>query len=318
MHNRWKLGLNQLLQEILPLVKLIRFPTTVCDEQRGLVQKLKNTKVCPGDVSFRIDHYLDETYWRTPLQRILIDVTTSNSIEFHTPLSEEARLKENFLQLREKERGKFERTGKTNKKTAVTLTGEDIMRDFNTRKYAFLPAVVSPYGTLGNIIDRFLFGTNAVPPPSLNKKHAMRAWTIATSTQTPQGILERASKLWREDHPGEHYGPNYRTMDPTTSASQRLGQLVCVANGTHILHAIEKMNGEPVPVEDDNSYHNIGDWINDDIENDAATCPETQGYESLLNMSESRTDNRETEEGDETARFSSESLAKPRETQHQR
>ena len=72
MHNKWKLGLNQLLQEILPLVKLIRSPTTVRDEQRGLVRKLKNTKVCPGDISFRIDHYLDETYWRTPLQRILI------------------------------------------------------------------------------------------------------------------------------------------------------------------------------------------------------------------------------------------------------
>ena len=207
------------------------------------------------------------------------------------------------MQLQEKERGKFERTGKTNKKTAVTLTGEDIMRDFNARKYAFLPAVVSPYGTLGNIIDRFLFGTNAVPPPSLNKKHAMRAWTIATSTQTPQGILERASKLWREDHPGEPYGSNYRTMDPTTSASQRLGQLVCVANGTHILHAIEKMNGEPIPVNDDNS-DNMEDWINDDIENDAATCPETQGYESLLHMSEGRTDIRETE-GDKPAGFES-------------
>ena len=92
-------------------------------------------------------------------------------------------------------------------------------------------------------------------------------------------------------------------MDPTTSASQRLGQLVCVANGTHILHAIEKMNGESVLVNDDNS-NNMGDWINDDIENDAATCPETQGYESLLHMSEGRTDIRETE-GDEPARFGS-------------
>ena len=123
----------------------------------------------------------------------------------------------------------------------------------------------------------------------------MRTWVIATYAQTLQGILKQASKLWREDHPGKHHGPNYRTMDPMISASQRLGQLVCVANGTHILHAIEKMNGEPISVNDDNS-DNMEDWINEDIENDAATCPETQGYESLLHMSEGRTDIRETEE----------------------
>ena len=52
MHDRWKFGLQQLLQKILPLVKLMRSPSTFRDEQRGLVRKLKNTKVCPGDVSF--------------------------------------------------------------------------------------------------------------------------------------------------------------------------------------------------------------------------------------------------------------------------
>ena len=128
----------------VPLVKLVRSPSTVRDEQRGLVRKLKNTKVCPADVSFRIDHYLDETHWRTPLQRLLIDVTTSSSLNEPAPLSDDARLIENNLQLRKKEQGKFERAGKTNQKTGVTLTGEEIMRDFNARKYTFLPAVVSP------------------------------------------------------------------------------------------------------------------------------------------------------------------------------
>ena len=158
------------------------------------------------------------------------------------------------------------------------------MRDFNARKYAFLPAIVSPYGVLGDIINRFLFDTDAAPAPSLNKKHAERAWHIAISQHTPRGILKQASRLWKEDHPGEFYGSNYRTMDPMTSASQRLGQLVCVANGTHILHAIEKMNGEPVSL-DDESSSDTRDWIREDIESDAATCPETHGYESLLRMS---------------------------------
>ena len=44
------------------------------------------------------------------------------------------------------------------------------------------------------------------------------------------------------------------------------------------------MNGEPIPIEDENSSE-TSDWIMNDIENDTATCPETQGYESLLRMS---------------------------------
>ena len=76
--------------------------------------------------------------------------------------------------------------------------------------------------------------------------------------------------------------------------SQRLGQLVCIANGTHILHAIEKLNCEPVLVDDDNS-NGMGNWIDNNIENDTATCPETQGDESLLHMSEGHIGSRETE-----------------------
>ena len=72
-------------------------------------------------------------------------------------------------------------------------------------------------------------------------------------------------------------------MDPLTSAYQQLGQLVCVANGTHILDAIDKMNGEPVPV-DDGLFEEPDDWIVHDTQNDLATCPETHGYETLMNL----------------------------------
>ena len=80
LHNQWQDGLRELLKEILPLVKLTRSPTTVRHEQKGIVRKLKNTRFCPADISFRIDHSLDKQMWRTPLQRLLMDVTTSSSV----------------------------------------------------------------------------------------------------------------------------------------------------------------------------------------------------------------------------------------------
>ena len=285
MHNRWKDGFRKLLQETLPLVKLIRSQSTVRDEQRGLVRKMKNTKMCPGDVSFRIDHYLGEKEWRTPLQRLLIDVTMTSSIDDSTSLTAEARIKSNILQLQKAEKGKYERKGMTNKKSNASMTGEDIMRDFNARNYALLPAAISPYGKMGNIIERFMFGTETLPFPSFgpSKPQAKKAFELATSINTPNGILQQATKLWREDHPGETYGSTYHAMDPLTSANQQLGQLVCVANGTHILDAIDKMNGEPVPV-DDGLVEELDDWIVHDTENDIATCPETHGYETLMNL----------------------------------
>ena len=80
MHDQWRDGLRALMQEILPLVSLIRSKTTVRDKQRGLVRKLKNTRVRPADISFRVDHSLGKSHWRTPIQTLLFDVTNSNLV----------------------------------------------------------------------------------------------------------------------------------------------------------------------------------------------------------------------------------------------
>ena len=69
-------------------------------------------------------------------------------------------------------------------------------------------------------------------------------------------------------------------MDPKTPASQKLGQLMCVASGTHILHALEKMNGEPIIT--DNGSNEPSDWIAVDVKNVIATCPETARFEYLM------------------------------------
>ena len=168
------------------------------------------------------------------------------------------------------------------------MTGEDIMKDHNSRQYGFLPAVISPLGKLGNVIDRFLFGADTYPLPSFDPTkfpHAKKAAEIATSVVVPDGILKQADKIWREQHPGETYGRNYKEMTPSVSACQKLGQLVCVANGTHILNAIDKMNGEPILI-DDAALEEMNDWLSHEREHDKATCQETAGFATLLNLGE--------------------------------
>ena len=71
-------------------------------------------------------------------------------------------------------------------------------------------------------------------------------------------------------------------MDPKTSASQKLRQLLLVVNRTRILHALEKMNGEPINI--DNSSDEQRDCIEENIQHDIATCPRPTGFESLRNF----------------------------------
>ena len=283
MHDRWRDGVKGILEEILPLVKLIRSPSTIRREQKGLVRKLKNTRFRPGDISFRIDHYLGETEWRTPLQRLLFDVTNTGSYRNTVSLSDDARLEKNNSHLQNTERDKFQRKGHTNKKTNLTMTGEEIMRDHNSRKYGLLPIVITPYGMFGNIFDRFMFGTDPLPLPTYSKPHALQAAETAISPDVPFGVLQRANTIWRSNNASETYGSNYKEMDPLTTVTKKLGRLVCVANGEHLLHAMEKMDGEPISL--DQRTHDdeeMGDSISHGHESDIALCSETRGYSNLM------------------------------------
>ena len=289
MHDKWRDGIKKILEDILPLVKLIRSPTTVRDEQKGLVRKLKNTRFRPADISFRIDHYLGESEWRTSLQRLLFDVTTTSSVTKPVSLSDDARLKENNLHLQRKERDKFQRKGHTNKKTNITMTGEDIMRDHNNRHYGFVPIVISPYGKMGNMAERFFFGADPLPLPDYTKPQALKAAKVAISLDVPFGVLNHAKKLWRQQHEDETYGSNYKDNDPLTSATKQLGRLICVSNGEHLLTAIDKMNGEPIPLDERPTGDGASDWAGNESETDAVLCSETAGYASLLTFASTDT-----------------------------
>ena len=102
-------------------------------------------------------------------------------------------------------------------------------------------ASATPYGMFGNIFDRFMFGTDPLPLPTYSKPHALQAAETAISPDVPFGVLQRANTIWRSNNAGETYGGNYKEMDPLTTVTKKLGRLVCVANGEHLLHAMEKI-----------------------------------------------------------------------------
>ena len=173
------------------------------------------------------------------------------------------------------------------------------MRDHNNRKYGLLPIVITPYGMFGNIFERFLFGTDPLPLPDYSKPHALKAAKTAISPDVPFGVLKRANTIWRSINAGETYGSNYKEMDPLSTTTKKLGRLICVANGEHLLHAIEKMDGEPIST--DQRTHDddeTGDSISHGDESDTALCSETRGYSNLM-ASGSYGSRRSLSDGDE-------------------
>ena len=137
---------------------------------------------------------------------------------------------------------------------------------------------------IGQHSRALLLGTATLPfsASSPSKPHAKKAHAIATSHCTPQGVLHRAATLWCADHPGEEYSGTCHIMEPLVSASQRLGGLTYVVNGPYILHAIDKMNDEPLSAGGKNGRSQQADCLLCDTKGDSVTCPETQGFTTLM------------------------------------
>ena len=97
-------------------------------------------------------------------------------------------------------------------------------------------------------------------------------------------------------------------MDPLSTTTKKLGRLICVANGEHLLHAIEKMDGKPISL--DQRTHDddeMSDSINHGYESDIALCSETRGYTNLMAFGSCRS-RRSLSDGDDTIAGSSNSL----------
>ena len=216
--------LAPLLKRIYSLVKLISTDACVEKETRRIVKQLPNLR--PFDISVLFDPLLDETAWRTPLYQLGFDVTYIRS----TPLepsskSKAARISDIHMRLRLGEKGKFQRRGKTDKQTGISLTGDEIVGHILKQNMGFIPIAVSPHGKTSSLWDRHMYGTPAMDCPDFAKgrPEAAAAYRLADSLKVPWGVLKRANDIWRHEHEGCSFGGSYHAMTPEAWFDQEFG-----------------------------------------------------------------------------------------------
>ena len=112
---------------------------------------------------------------------------------------------------------------------------------------ALIPVTVSPFGHIGGLFKKFLYGTDCLPCPDCYNKHpdgsktrrinAEAAYKLAASTKVPFGILNQANAIWRAEHPSLSYSGTYHATDPKTWFEHELGLLSCDVISSHLLRA---------------------------------------------------------------------------------
>ena len=246
MHDAIRNTLYDLFQELLPFVKLIDSPTMVQKEPYNVIDGLPNMR--PYDVAFLLGHTISDSKWKTPLSRIGIDVTFINpNLEpKRLPRSLAAHKNEIALRLREGERLKFQRQGKTDKDTKISKSGENIMQNINSNNESLIPCSILPGGSTGSLFNRLMYGSDAIPlheDDFDNRPHATLAAETAASPKVPRGILERANDLWRhsKDDSLQSRPNNY---NPRANFDKRLGLSIATATANHILRSFNKVKNK--------------------------------------------------------------------------
>ena len=174
---------------------------------------------------------------------------------------------------------KFQRRGKSDKATKVTLSGDEIIGDIIRSCKALIPIAVSPHGHLGSLIERFLYGTDALPITNFTdgRVHAEAASRVARSPKVPRAVLQRANDIWKTDNPDTFYGTSYKAMDPMRYFQQQLGLTISKAISSHLIRAHNK-NKSKRPLEckcDDiceTTYHSVTEHSETVLNGCGASC----------------------------------------------
>ena len=196
------------------------------------------------------DQLMDETTWRTSLTKLGMDVTMVSSKPLYSTMTEAAREKEIHLRLRNGEKLKFQRRGKTDKSTMVTLTGDQIIADIIRNNMALLPIAISAHGQFGSLFKRFLYGEDPLPSPNFadGRINAEAVEKIARSAKVSRGVLKRANDIWRCTNPDSSYSGSYKAMDPLTHYNQQMGLIISTSISSHLLRAHEKKQIQTTPI----------------------------------------------------------------------
>ena len=242
MSNKVRDGVIKLLKPICTTVNLIDSDGMITSETPRVIPGLPNKR--PFDLSINFDHMLNDNAWRCTLSRLGFDVVfvptkNKNLISVST---DDARSNEYKMRLRDGERDKFQREGASCKETGITLSGDDMIGSILKNNMGFVPIAMTAHGRMGSLIERVLYGTDALPPPDFmaDRPHAAAAWRVATSPVVPRGILARADTIWRSQHPNKFYGGSHRATTPSMWFNKQLGLVISTSVSAHLIRAHNK------------------------------------------------------------------------------
>ena len=242
LSNKVRDGLASLLSSLLREVNLIATNASVTTEPTGIVRALPSLR--PFDICIHFDHVLDNSAWRTPLSRLGFDVTITPPC--HPPLSNTsltaAQPNQKKLRLQEGERMKFQRNGKTDQDTMMSLSGDEIIGDIIHNNMALIPIPVTPHGSLGALFNRFLTNTKVGQPPSFSasRPNAIAAYDIARSRLVPKGLFQHADRLWQQHNPETAHSGSYKAYTPSANYNQRIGLILSTSISSHLKRCYHK------------------------------------------------------------------------------
>ena len=242
MSNGYRNGLAELLKRATMLAGLTSTPECVQKETPRVINKLPNLR--PFDISILLDPSLDDTAWRVPLHQVGLDVVIIHSNASSSPsISRTARQNELKLRLWNGEKKKYQRRGKTDKQTMISLSGDDIIGEILDQNMGFIPFAVSPGGHIGGLGSALLYGNDPLPCPEFKRRdktkcvNAEAAYKLACSTKMPHGILRRANDIWKRKNPNLSFSGSYKAMDPMSWCNQQLGLVTCNVVSSHLIRA---------------------------------------------------------------------------------
>eukprot|EP00985_Skeletonema_marinoi_P012317 scaffold5920_cov204-Skeletonema_marinoi.AAC.6 len=122
--------------------------------------------------------------------------------------------------------------------TGNTMTREDVLHTLSTNAKLLQIWAICPYGGMGPMLRRFLFGDDPIRPLSFtpNKPHAARMYLESLQSSAPHGILPLANASWSSSKPAHQkfYGHSYTAPTPRIHFLQQFGLACTKAFAIHL------------------------------------------------------------------------------------
>ena len=242
-HDKIRDTLAEQLREILPMINLVDSPTMVEIEPVGMILELPHLR--PYDVYITLGHTIANSPYKALLSLIGFGVTVPNPllVPQRVPPSLVAHKNKPQMRLREAERLKYQRNGKTNKDSMITFSGEDIFQRINKNEDTFIPAPFLPGGMPGGVFSQFFYGTTPLPLLTDNfdnRPQAVEAARRAISHHVPSGILLEANDAWRRSQLTTTIARRTQ-LTPMDKFVRALGLTLALAFSNHILQSYNKV-----------------------------------------------------------------------------